>query len=143
MELFKLKVSKTPQNSFEIEYKSDSSVELVCLSCPKAVGEIVNRSDLQNILESDEIGGLDKIIKISIPSNVTCINPEAFVDCINLQEVEIKGEYDGIECFSRAGKWSVTMSIDSLDSLVEELKKGECRIEIHRPSGGRSWTDWN
>lgn len=143
MELFKLKVSKTPQNRFEIEYKSDSSVELVCLSCSKAVGEIINRSDLQNILESDEIGGLDKIIKISIPSNVTCINPGAFVDCINLQEVEIKGEYDRIECFSSAGKWSVTMSIDSLDSLVEELKKGEGRIEIHRPSGGRSWTDWN
>ena len=143
MELYKLKVSKTPQNSFEIEYKSDSSVELVCLSCSKAVGEIINRSDLQNILEFDKIGGLDKIIKMSIPSNVICINPGAFIDCINLQEVEIKGEYDGIECFSRAGKWSVTMSIDSLDSLVEELKKGECRIEIHRPSGGRSWTDWN
>ena len=31
MELFKLKVSKTPQNRFEIEYKSDSSVELVQL----------------------------------------------------------------------------------------------------------------
>ena len=140
MGLFKLKVSKTPQNRFEIEYKSDSSVDLVCLSCSKAVGEIVKRSDLQNILESDEIGGLDKIIKMSIPSNVICINPGAFVDCINLQEVEIEGEYDGIECFSRAGKWSVTMSIDS---LVEELKKGEGRIEIHRPSGGRSWTDWN
>ena len=143
MGLEKLKVSKTPQNRFEIEYKSDSSVELVCLSCSKAVGEIIKRSDLQNILEFDEIGGLDKIIKISIPSNVICINPRAFVDCINLQEVEIKGEYDGIECFSSGGKWSVTMSIDSLDSLVEELKKGAGRIEIHRPSGGRSWTDWN
>ena len=140
MGLEKLKVSKTPQNRFEIEYKSDSSVELVCLSCSKAVGEIIKRSDLQNILEFDEIGGLDKIIKISIPSIVICINPRAFVDCINLQEVEIKGEYDGIECFSRAGQWSVTMSIDS---LVEELKKGEGRIKIHRPSGGRSWTDWN
>ena len=35
MGLFKLKVSKTPQNRFEIEYKSDSSVDLIKSSrCP-------------------------------------------------------------------------------------------------------------
>lgn len=128
------------EQKFIIGYKLNSSEEFGRLVCSKPVSEIVNRSYLQTIPELDEIGGLDKIVKVSIPSNVSCINPGAFVDCINLQEVEIEGEYDGIECFASGGKWSVTISVDS---LVEELKEGRGRIEIRRPSEGRSWTDWN
>lgn len=89
------------------------------------VGRVVVKSDLA-WLESP-----DKVVQISIPAHVECINPGLFVDFVNLAEVEIRGNVFDVEWFGEAGRnnWSVSLSPST---LVKELKKGQGRIEIRR-----------
>ena len=89
------------------------------------VGRIIVKSDLA-LVESP-----GKVVQISIPAHVECINPGLFVDFVNLAEVEIRGTVFDVEWFGGAGRnnWSISLSASG---LVEELKKGQGRIEIRR-----------
>ena len=101
----------------------DNSAELEMILCRDDVGEVINRSDVL------KMGNLEEILEVEIPAQVKSINPGAFVGCVNLKKVKIRGTVCDVEL--SLGVASV--SLNQAD-LIEELKKGERLIRIIRSS---------
>ena len=99
----------------------DDPGELEMILCRDDVGEVIKRSDVL------KMGNLEEIIEIKIPAQVEGINPGAFVGCVNLEKVKIRGTVCDVEL--SLGVASV--SLNQAD-LIEELKKGERLIKIIR-----------
>ena len=99
----------------------DDPRELEMILCRDDVGEVINRSDVL------KMGNLEEIIEVEIPAQVKSINPGAFVGCVNLKKVKIRGTVRDVEL--SLGVASV--SLNQTD-LIEELKKGERLIRIIR-----------
>ena len=99
----------------------DNSAELAMIFCRDDVGEVINRSDVL------KMGNLEEILEVEIPAQVKSINPGAFVGCVNLKKVKIRGTVRDVEL--SLGVASV--SLNQTD-LIEELKKGERLIRIIR-----------
>ena len=99
----------------------DNSAELEMIFCRDDVGEVINRSDVL------KMGNLEEILEVEIPAQVKSINPGAFVGCVNLKKVKIRGTVRDVEL--SLGVASV--SLNQTD-LIEELKKGERLIRIIR-----------
>lgn len=77
------------------------------------------------------LDGPEKVVQLSIPAHVECINPGLFVDFVNLVEVEIRGDVYGVEWVAGMGNGTWSASLTPY-TLVEELKRAKGRIEIHR-----------
>ena len=102
----------------------DAPGELEMIYCSNKVSRIINRSDLKQIDDTD------KIIGICIPDDVETINPNAFIDCVNLSKVEIDGSTFGIELSLGTG-CKASVSIDETE-LPEILKAGKGPVYILR-----------
>ena len=99
----------------------DDPGELEMILCRDDLREVTTRSDVL------KMGNLEEIIEIEIPAQVEGINPGAFVGCVNLEKVKIRGTVCDVEL--SLGVASV--SLNQAD-LIEELKKGERLIKIIR-----------
>jgi hypothetical protein len=109
-------IFSVPSDEFPGEFDDMYSAE---------VGEVIVKSDLSYV-EAPE-----KVVQLSIPAHVECINPGLFVDFVNLVEVEIRGDVYGVEWVAGIGNGTWSASLTPY-TLVEELKRGKGRIEIHR-----------
>ena len=99
----------------------DNSAELEMILCRDDVGEVIKRSDVL------KMGNLEEIIEIEIPAQVEGINPGAFVGCVNLEKVKIRGTVCDVELSLGVASVSLNQT-----NLIEELKKGERLIKIVR-----------
>ena len=95
----------------------DAPGELEIIYCSNKISRIINRSDLK------QIGETEKIIGICIPDHVETINPNAFIDCVNLSKVEIDGSVFGIELSIGVGcKGRVLVDQAQLPEILKEGK---------------------
>ena len=118
-----LKVRIGPiRHTLEFGYKGDDNRCYGKIS-DHEVGAVIDKSDIPSFNEISK----DRIIDISIPETVECIEPGTFADFVNLAEVVILGDVFGVEW--KEGQWTAPLSPYT---LVEELKRGRGKIIIHR-----------
>lgn len=107
-----------------IYVESDEYDDEDVIVLPQELGDIIDKSYIT------DVDANDRVLKISIPENVKCIEPGTFTDYVNLKDVTIRGDVYGVEwCGGTDNLWTVPLSPST---LVEELKRGTGRILIRR-----------
>ena len=114
---------RTGKRNLVVAYRSEDG-EIDYLICDDDLGIVMDESDIDPSIDKE------KIIQVSFPEQVECIEYETFKGFINLSDVEIRGDVYGVEWQGGTDDcWTVPLSPAI---MAEELKRGTGRIVIFR-----------